>query len=67
MKTKCKKCDKDGYLSTGRFSRKSCPCGWAIQQQEIEFKKMFPNVEDLIGYAGLRIRQKEEAVKSLDI
>jgi geranylgeranyl pyrophosphate synthase len=61
MKKKCHKCDKDGYLKTGKFSRKSCSCGWAIQQQEIAFKKIFPNIEDLLGYAQLRIREKEES------
>lgn len=57
-KIKCNKCDKDGYKATGKFSRKSCCCGWAIQQQEIQIRKIFPKVEDLLGYADLRIREK---------
>ena len=63
MKTKCNKCDERGHISTGKYSSKSCPCGWAIEQQEIAFKKIFPNVEDLIGYAQLRIREKQLKTK----
>lgn len=54
-KEKCNKCDERGYIPTGKYSSKSCGCGWAIEQQELKIKEIFPNIEDLLNYAQVRI------------
>jgi|GEM_PF-3732908 len=61
---KCNKCDERGYISkheNGSYSGRSCPCGWAIAQQE----KMFEDVilEQLIAYGMARRAQKEAQTK----
>lgn len=64
-KEKCNKCDERGYVETGKYSRKSCKCGWAIEQQELKIKEIFPNIEDLLNYAQLRISDKNIMAQAL--
>lgn len=60
MKTKCNKCDERGYIQETKYLSHSCPCGWAIQQQEIAFKNSpeGQSIEKLFAYAHKRIAEK---------
>jgi hypothetical protein len=56
---KCDKCDERGYISTrenGRYSGRSCECGWVIKQQEKVFEGV--TLEQLLDYGARRIEEK---------
>lgn len=64
-KEKCNKCDERGYIPTGKYSSKSCECGWAIEQQELKIREIFPTIADLLDYAQKRIGEKNIMAKTL--
>ncbi len=55
---KCDKCDERGYLPFGEYSRKSCECGWAIDQMRMMFDKV--PIEELLAYGKKRVAEKSK-------
>lgn len=49
---KCNKCDERGYINDGGGAAHSCACGWAIAQQEKQFKGF--SLADLVNHLEAR-------------